>query len=80
MLFRSMFMMLGRMKRMAVRNLGVMGGFFVMPGLRMFRGFPVMPGGMFVMFSSFLVMFVNCVLFHDGLPRCSRGILVPMSR
>jgi hypothetical protein len=31
-------------------------------------GFFVVLGGMLVMFSSFLVVFVNCVLFHDGLP------------
>jgi hypothetical protein len=41
----------------------------MMPGLRMFGGFSMVPGGMFVMFSSFLVVFVNCVLFHDGPPR-----------
>ena len=71
MLFRSMLVVLGGMKRMAVRDLGMMGCFFMMPGLRMFGGLSVVPGGMFVMFSSFLVMLVNCVLFHDGLPGCT---------
>jgi hypothetical protein len=41
----------------------------------MFGGFFVVPGGMFVMFSSFLVMFVNCVLFHDRLP----GFIIPVT-
>jgi hypothetical protein len=68
MLFRSMLVMFGGMKRMAVRDLGMMGCFFMMPGLRMFGGLSVVLGGMFVMFSSFLVMFVDCVFFHDGLP------------
>jgi len=68
MLFRSMLVVLGGMKRMAVRDLRMVGCFFMMPGLRMFGGFSVVPGGMFVMFSSFLVVFVNCVLLHDGLP------------
>jgi hypothetical protein len=34
----------------------------------MFGGLPMMLGGLFVMFSSFLVVIVNCVLFHDRLP------------
>jgi hypothetical protein len=68
MLLRSVLVVLGGVQRMAVRDFGMMGCFFVMPGRRMFGGFFVMPGRMFVMFSSFLVVFVNCVLFHDNLP------------
>jgi hypothetical protein len=68
MLFRCMLMVLGGVKRMAVRDLGMVRGLFVMPSLRMFRGFSVVLGGMLVMFGSFLVVFVNCELFHDGLP------------
>jgi hypothetical protein len=68
-LFRSVLVVLGGMKRMAVRDFGMVGCFFMMPGFRMFGGFSVVPGGMFVMFGSFLVMFVDCVLFHGGLPR-----------
>lgn len=71
MLFRSMLVVLGGVKRMAVRDLGMVGCFFMMPGRRMFGGFSVVPGGMFVMFCSFLVVFVNCVLFHDGLSGCT---------
>jgi hypothetical protein len=65
MLFRSMLVVLGSVKRMAVRDLGMVGCFFMMPGLRMFGGLSVVSGGMFVMFSSFLVVFMNRVLFHD---------------
>ena len=65
MLFRSMLVVLGSVKRMAVRDLGMVGCFFMMPGLRMFGGLSVVSGGMFVMFSGFFVVFVNCVLFHD---------------
>jgi hypothetical protein len=71
MLFRCMLVVLGGVKRMAVRDFGMVCCFFMMPGRRMFSGFSVMPGGMFVMFSSFLMVFVNCVLFHDGLPVCT---------
>jgi hypothetical protein len=68
MLFRSVLVVLGGVQRMTVRDFGMVGCFFMMPGLRLFGGFSVVRGGMFVMFSSFLVVFVNCELFHDGLP------------
>jgi hypothetical protein len=71
MLFRSMLMMLSGVKRMAVCDLGMMGCLFMMPRLRMFGGFSVVLGGMFVMFGSFHVVFVNCMLFHEGTPGCS---------
>jgi hypothetical protein len=68
-LFRSVFVVLGSVQGMAMGDFGMMGCFFMMPSLRMLGGFSMVPGGMFVMFSSFLVVFVNCVLFHDGPPR-----------
>jgi hypothetical protein len=67
-LFRSVLMVPGGVQRMAVGDFGMVGCFFMMPGLRMFGGFSMMPGGVFVMFSRFLVVFVNCVLFHVGSP------------
>jgi hypothetical protein len=73
MLFRCMLVVLGSVKRMAVRDFGMVCCFFMMPGGRMLSGFFVMPGGMFVMFGSFLMVFVNCVLFHDGLPVCTNS-------
>jgi hypothetical protein len=70
-LFGSVLVMLGGVKRMAVRDLGVVGSFFMVPGLCMLRRFFVVLGGMFVMLSSLLVVFVNCVLFHDWLSGCT---------
>jgi len=67
MLFRSVFVVLGGVKRMAMGDFGMMGCFFILTSLRMFSGFSVMLGSMFVMFSSLLVAFVNCVLFHHRL-------------
>jgi hypothetical protein len=56
---------------MPVRNLGMVGCFFMMPGRRMFGGFSMVLSGMIVVFSSFLVVIVNCVLFHDEILRCT---------
>jgi len=67
-LFRSMFVVPGGVQRMAVRDFGMVGRFFMMPSLRVFRGLTVVPSGVFMMLSSFLVVFVNCVLVHNGLP------------
>ena len=71
MLLRSVLVVLGRVQRMAVRDFGMVSCFFMMPGRGMFGGFSVVPCGMVMMFSSFLVVFVNCVLFHDDLPGCT---------
>jgi hypothetical protein len=71
MLLRSVLVVLGGVQRMAVRDFGMVSCFFMMPGRRMSGGFLVVPRRMFVMFSSFLVVFVNCVLFHDDLPGCT---------
>ena len=59
-----------------------MGCLFMMPRLRMFSGFSVVLGGMFVMFGSFHVVFVNSMLFHEGIPGCSvrEGTLVAYQR
>jgi hypothetical protein len=72
-LFRSVLVVLGGVQGMAVGDFGMVGCFFMMPGLRMLGGFSMVPGGMFVMFSSFLVVFVNGVLFHDGPRRMSNS-------
>jgi hypothetical protein len=67
MLLRGMLMVLCGMKRMAVRHLGMVGRCFMLPSLRMFSCFSMMRCGMFVMFGSFLVVFVDCEMFHNGL-------------
>jgi hypothetical protein len=38
-LFRSVLVMLGGVQRMAMGDFGMVGCFFMMPGLRMFGGF-----------------------------------------
>jgi hypothetical protein len=68
MLFGSVLVVLGGAQRMPVCNFGTVGRFFMMPGRRMFGGFSVVLSGMIVVFSSSLVVFMNCVLFHDGIP------------
>ena len=76
--FRSVFVVLSGVKRMAVSDFGVVGCLFMLTGLRMFSGFSVMPGSMFVMFSSVLMVFVNCVVVHDRLPvhqKSTQGVL-----
>jgi hypothetical protein len=71
MLFGGVLVVLGGVQRMPVRNFGMVGCFFMMPRRRMFGGFSVVLSGMIVVFSSFLVVFVNCVLFHDEIPGCT---------
>ena len=59
-------MMLGGMQGMTVRDLGMMGGLFVIAGLVMHRRLAMMLGRMLVVFSRLLVMMVN--IAHDALP------------
>jgi hypothetical protein len=66
-LFRGVFMVLCSMKRMAVRDLGMVGRCFMLPSLRMFSRFSMMRCCMFVMFSGFLVVFVDREMFHNSL-------------
>jgi hypothetical protein len=72
-LFRSVVVVLGGVKRMAMGDVGMVGRFFMLTCFRMFSGFSVMHGSMVVMFSRLLVMFVNCVLFHDEAPDGSKN-------
>ena len=60
--------MLGGMQGMAMRNLGMMRGRFVISRLVMFGGFAMMLGCALVMLRGVLVMFVNLVLAHRCLP------------
>ena len=66
--FRRLLVMLGGMQGMAMRNLGVMRGRFVISRLVMFGGFAMMLGRMPVMLRGVLVMFVNLVFAHRRLP------------
>jgi hypothetical protein len=65
-----MVVVLGGVKRMTMRDFGMMGGLFMTTGFRMLRCFTMMLGGVFVMFSGFIVMVVNTVLVHGASPRC----------
>ena len=62
------FVMLGRVQRMAVRDLGMVRGLFVIAGLMMLCRLAMMLGGMLVMIRSVLMMFVNLVIAHGCLP------------
>lgn len=56
--------MIGRVQRVAVRDLGMMRGLLVIAGLVMLGGFAMMLGGMLVVMRGVLVMFVNLMIAH----------------
>jgi hypothetical protein len=62
MLFRSVFVVLGRMQGMPVRYFGVVGGFFVIAVFGVLSGLTMMLCRMFVMVRRLLVVLVNIVL------------------
>ncbi|WP_068023702.1 hypothetical protein [Rhodoplanes sp. Z2-YC6860] len=66
-LLRSMLVMLARMQAVAMSDLRMMRGLFVMAGLEMLRRLTVMFGGMLVMFGSLFVMLVNFMVAHGAL-------------
>lgn len=66
--FRGVLMMLGRMQRMAMRDLGVMRGLLVMTALGVIGRFAMMLGCMFVMLGGLFVMFVDFVAVHNASP------------
>lgn len=66
--FGSVFVMLGRVQRMSVRDFGVVRGFFVMPGLVVLCCFAVVLRRLVVVMGGLLVMLVN-VVFHSPSPR-----------
>jgi hypothetical protein len=56
------------MQRVPMGDLGMMGGFFVIAGLVMFRGLAMMLCGVLVMLGRLCVMFVDVVAAHCSLP------------
>ncbi len=63
-LLRRMIVMLGRVERVAVRDLRMMRGFFMIAALGVLRGFAMMLGGVVVMVGGFFVVFVDVVTAH----------------
>ena len=55
---------LGRVQRVAVRGVRMVGGLFVISALGVLRRFAMMLRGMLVMLGSLLVMLVNVVCAH----------------
>ena len=66
-----------RMKPVAVRYMGVVGGLLVVPFRMVFGSFAVVSRGMLVMFSSFFVVFGSFVVLHRSilslLEKCTDG-------
>ena len=62
--------MFGRMQRMAMRDLGMVRGLFVIAGLVMLRSFAMVFGSVLVVMRGLVVMFVNLVTVHRSLPGC----------
>lgn len=73
-LLGGVLVVLHRVQSMAVRDLGVMRGFFVAAGLVMLGGFAVMLGRVFVVIGRMLVMLMNCVVAHIYPPRFRRAL------
>jgi hypothetical protein len=67
-LFRCVGVMVGRVQRMTVCHLGMMGGFFMIAAFGVLGGFAMMLGGVVVMIGGFFVMFVDVVIVHFLLP------------
>jgi hypothetical protein len=62
------FVVIIGMQRMAMRDLGVVRGFFVIPGLGVLGGFAMMLRRMLVVLGGLLVMLVDFVAVHFHLP------------
>jgi hypothetical protein len=60
----GIFRMFGRMKMVPVGQMGMMARRFVLAFLVMLGRFAMMLGGVFMMFSSFLVVLGTLVLGH----------------
>ncbi len=67
-LFRSVFVVLGGMQRMAVGYFGVMGGLLVIARLGVLGSFAMVLGRMLVMVRGGLVMFVNVMVTYRRFP------------
>jgi len=62
--------MFGRMQRMAMCDLGMVCGLFVIAGLVMLRSFAMVFGSVLVVMRGLVVMFVNLVTVNRWLPGC----------
>jgi hypothetical protein len=67
-LFRGVLVVLGRVQRMPMRDLGMVRSFFVISGLVVLGGLAMMLGRMLVVVRRFLMVFVNVVTRHRSLP------------
>lgn len=67
-LFRSVFVVLGGMQRMAVGYFGVMSGLLVIARLGVLGSFAMVLGRMLMMVRGELVMFVNVMVIHRRFP------------
>jgi hypothetical protein len=68
---RGLFGVTASVALVAMREVGVMSGFFVIAGLMMPRGLPMVTSGVFVMFGSFVMMLGN-MFRHRSLQMKSR--------
>jgi hypothetical protein len=66
--FGGMRVMLRRMQRVTVRDLGMMGRLFRTARLVVLRGLAVMLGRVLVVLGRLFMVFVNVVTAHDALP------------
>jgi hypothetical protein len=70
-LLGSVLVVLGRMQRMAVRDLGMVRGFFVIAGFVMLGRLAMVLGRVLMMIGGVLVMLVNVVTAHGSLSLAS---------
>lgn len=66
--FRCFFVMLGGMHVMAMSDLGMVRGLFVIAGLVVLGGFTMVLGRMLVVMRGVFVVLVDLVAFHGLLP------------
>jgi hypothetical protein len=67
-LLGSVLVVVGRMQRMAVRDLGMVRSLFVIAGFVVLGGLAMMLGGVFMMVRGVLMVLVNVVTAHGCLP------------
>jgi hypothetical protein len=66
--FSRFFRMLSGNQMVPVREMSMVSGLFVSPGLMLRRGFTMMTGSVFVMFSRHFMMFRAFVFGHSCRP------------
>ena len=69
--------MLHRVQVMAMRDMGVMAGFFVVLGAVVLRRLAMVLGGGLVMLGSLCVMFGQQACIHDGILLCGGRLARP---